>query len=169
MSSCMTLLLQLQAENDRLRARLSNKYVDNDYSGESSISDCKYLFVTITPMCLSLLYPCVCHYYTLVFVTITPLCFFLCTFVCVHVQQYPFVYLLPYVCQVLCHVCVTATLGVCHYIVQHEKTRRQLEDKLSYSEGIIMTLQKENHKFQEDILRLKSERSRLQNKVMVSY
>lgn len=60
---------------------------------------------------------------------------------------------------------VTATINVCHYIVQHEKTRRQLEDKLSYSEGIIMTLQKENHKFQEDIVRLKTERTRLQNKV----
>ena len=55
---------------------------------------------------------------------------------------------------------------MCHYTVQHEKTRRQLEDKLSYSEGMIMQIQKDNHKYQEDIARLKSERSRLQNKVI---
>lgn len=72
---------------------------------------------------------------------------------------------------VLVHVTTTPQVCPCNdilyilYIVQHEKTRRQLEDKLSYSEGIIMQLQKENHKFQEDISRLKSERSRLQNKV----
>lgn len=57
-------------------------------------------------------------------------------------------------------------MSSCHFTVQHEKTRRQLEDKLSYSEGIIMQLQKDNHKFQEDIARLKSERNRLQNKVL---
>lgn len=64
--------------------------------------------------------------------------------------------------------CVCHTTAICHYIVQHEKTRRQLEDKLSYNEGIIMSLQKENIKFQEDIARLKNERNRLQNKVIVS-
>ena len=79
-------------------------------------------------------------------------------------------------CVVLCHdyplcvslYCVMITPCVCHCTVQHEKTRRQLEDKLSYSEGIMMQMQKENHKLQEDIARLKSERSRYQNKVLNS-
>lgn len=45
------------------------------------------------------------------------------------------------------------------------KTKRHIEEKLSHSEGVIMSLQKENNKLQDDIFRLKSERTRLHNKV----
>jgi len=47
------------------------------------------------------------------------------------------------------------------------KTKRHIEEKLAQSEGVIMSLQKENNKLQDDIFRLKSERTRLHNKVRV--
>jgi len=66
--------------------------------------------------------------------------------------------------------CINTIVQCINTIVQCEelrKTKRHIEEKLAQSEGVIMSLQKENNKLQDDIFRLKSERTRLHNKVRV--